>query len=340
MKKINKNDILNSISARRRSKDTEFLYASAYIRSVEEKGLCKELLNRMLEAQSVSEAESMLHDAYPKGSADTVCDEIVNEAYDTVDELVSDAEMFSFMRYPYDANNVKSAIKCAAKGISAEGMLFGCGTFHADDYVKMAESNDFSALPEKLGKAASNAAELYKKTGDPQTIDLPIDKACLSLMAEAAARTGSRFISEAVKCKIDISNILSAKRVIRMGGETVKGTLERTLSCGGNIPCEKIVEASVSENAESELEKVISEIAPRLAEPLSLERLGDVERELENRYLETVYAAKNVPFGCEIPFAYLVSSEYNAKNARIILAGKRAGLEPEQIRERMRIYYV
>lgn len=340
MKMIGAEKIRSGIASLKRAKDTDFLYASAYIRSIEEKGLCRETLSRMLEAPTAKDAEAILRDVYSDGDSDAICDEIVNAAYKTIGEVVSDKEMFSFMRYPYDANNIKTAIKCVAKGIPTDGLFFGCATLAADEYVKMAENGEFSALPKKLGDAAKEAFELFKKTGDPQSIDLPIDKACLSLMAEKASETGSRFILDSVMLKIDIANVLSTKRIVRMSGETVKGTLERTLSAGGNIAPEKLVSTAVSENPEESLNTLIEETVPTLSPALSSERLGEIERGLENSYLEFVYSAKKVPFGIEVPFAYLVSSEYNAKNARIILAGKRAGLDADKIRERMRIYYV
>ena len=340
MSMIGVGNIISGIASSRRAKDTEFLYASAYIRSIEEKGLCRETLSRMLDAPTVNDAAAILRDVYSEGDSDAVCDEIVNEAYRTVNDIVSDKELFSFMRYPYDANNIKIAIKCAAKVTSADGFLFGCGTLTQNEYTAMVINSDFSPLPKKLADAAKEAAELYKKTGDPQSIDLSVDKVCLALMAEEAKKTGSGFVSDAVKYKIDISNILTAKRIVRMGGENVRGTLERALSDGGNISAEKLTEAASSENADGAISDLVLKLAPIFSDAITKDRLGDVERELENSYLQFVYTAKKVPFGIEVPFAYLVSSEYNAKNARIILAGKRAGLDVDKIRERMRIYYV
>ncbi len=340
MKKIGIKQIIDTAKNKSRARDTEFLYASAYIRSVEEKGLCREMLARMLDAPTLADAEGILREASSVGVSDAVCDKIVNDAYETIGEVISDTELFTFMRYPYDTNNIKTAIKCAAKKIPCEDLLFDCGTLPPEKYVKMAETNDFSELPASLSEAAASAHEAFLKTGDPQTIDLPIDKACLYSMAEAAKMTGSRFILDAVKMKIDTANVLTTLRVMRMGGETVRGTLLSALSDGGLIPAEKLISAATSETPNDEISALISELRPEFGDALSKTRLGEIERELENAYLSFVYSAKSVPFGIEIPFIYIVSSETNAKNARIILAGKRSGLDAENIRERMRIYYV
>ncbi len=337
---ISINNIKKSAAAKKRSKDTEYLYASAYLRSIEEKGVCRDLLSRMLDAPDGTTASAMLFEVYRKNSVteNELCDEIVNSAFETVDEVVSVEDMFTFMRYPYDANNIKTAIKCAAKKMPTDGLMFACGTLPEKEYVLAVESGDYSKLPAHISDAAKVAAESFTKTGDPQSIDLPIDKACLESMLEKAMETGSRFISDAVCLKVDSANILTALRISRLNDQTAAATAERALAVGGKIPVNLLTEAV--ENGES-VENVAVKFRPELSTVLdSSKSLGEMERALDNAYLEAVYAAKKVSFGCEIPFAYLVSAEYNSKNARIILAGKRAGLPAEAIGERMRLFYV
>ncbi len=334
-------NIKTSIGKKKRAKDTEYLYATAYIRSVEEKGLCRELLTRMLDAPGVEEALGLLKDVYPGIPDEIICDEIVNEAYRTVDDIVSVPHMFTFMRYPYDANNVKTAIKCAAKGTSSEGFMFGCGTLSEEKYAEMAEKGDYSALPEALAEAAKNAADAFVKTGDPQSIDLPVDRACLEAMLDEADKTGSTFIRDTARVRIDIANLMTSLRVVRMGSKTAEGILSLALAEGGSIPKEKLMAAAAEEDPVAAIGTAAAEYSAVLADVIAADKkLGDLERELENRYLSAVYAAKSASFGCEVPYAYLVAAEYNSKNARIILAGKRAGLSPDAIRERMRLYYV
>ncbi len=332
--------IKENAAAKKRAKDTEYLYASTYLRAIEEKGVCRELLTRMLEAEGASAASAALFEVYRKSGVteNELCDEIVNVAYDTVDESVSVPDMFTFMRYPYDANNIKTAIKCRAKGIPTDGLMFACGTVLASDCVGMAALGDFSGLPAHLAEAAKTAADTYAKTGDPQSIDLPVDKACLEALVKGASGTGSEFIHDAITLKLDAANIMTALRVSRLSGETAKGTLEAALAEGGNIPTKSLTDAVA--NGESVIDVAIG-YRPELSGVLDGSKsLGELERALDNAYLSAVYAAKSIPFGCEIPFAYLVSAEYNAKNARIIIAGKRAGLSSDAIGERMRLFYV
>ena len=54
---------------------------------------------------------------------------VLREAYHEVETSVPDPAVFRYFRYPYDCNNIKAAIKCAVRGISAEDTvkMIGCG---------------------------------------------------------------------------------------------------------------------------------------------------------------------------------------------------------------------
>jgi len=65
-----------------------------------------------------------------------------------------------------------------------------------------------------------------------------------------------------------------------------------------------------------------------------------LEKLLDNKLIEYVKSAKYVPFGIEPLAGYLIAKDNEIKIARIILAGKLAGISPELIRERLRETYV
>ena len=68
--------------------------------------------------------------------------------------------------------------------------------------------------------------------------------------------------------------------------------------------------------------------------------LSAVEKNADNLVMEFVKTAKFVPFGAEIPVAYLIGLETAVKNLRILLSGKTAGLSSDAIRGRFRESYV
>jgi V/A-type H+-transporting ATPase subunit C len=66
-----------------------------------------------------------------------------------------------------------------------------------------------------------------------------------------------------------------------------------------------------------------------------------LEKLLDNKLMQHVKSAKYVPpYGIETLAGYLIAKDNEIKIARIILAGKTAGISPELIRERVRETYV
>lgn len=328
---------------KRKYKDTDYLYASAYIRSVEDRGMSRALILRMLEApdaesalECLLEARGALEGGASIDDAEALCDEFVNDSFRVVAEIINDPSVFDFMRYQYDCNNIKTALKCSAKGVGTEGLLFSCGTVPAADYAKMTEHDDYDALPEIFAEAARSASDTYKKTGDPQSIDLPIDLACLAAMTESASSSGEELLSGAVRLRVDTANVLATLRVMRMGTTARSELLERALSPLGSIQKKVLIESS-DEGEEVFFDAVRDKLPREFSEKLTAGTpLSDVERAADDAYLAYVFSARGAVFGLSVPFIYLTEREYNAKNARIILAGKRAGLSYDDIRGRVR----
>ena len=328
---------------KRKYRDTDFLYASSFIRSVEERGLSRSVVVRMLEAPDAELALSYLFEARSalEGGAgidddETLIDEFVNDSFRTITEITNDPSVFDFMRYQYDCNNIKTTLKCRAKGVGIDGLLFSCGTVPAEAYAKLLEEGDFSVLPSEFASAAKAADEAYKKTGDPQSIDLPLDLACLEAMTSGAEATGDELLSGAVKLRVDMANVMTALRVIRMNSGTRAELLDRALSPLGNIKKETLIESS-AEGEDEFIDAVKGKLPVSFAKKLSAEMsLSAIECAADDAYLEYVSAAKGTVFGINVPFLYLTEREYNAKNCRIILAGKRAVLPYDEIRGRVR----
>ena len=64
------------------------------------------------------------------------------------------------------------------------------------------------------------------------------------------------------------------------------------------------------------------------------------ERECDNALTAYLEAARRVPFGEQAVIGYLYAKEAELTAVRTILAGRRAGLSGERIRERLRETYV
>ena len=127
---------------------TEYTYASARIRSLENRIVGRERMEILIESRSVEEALDRLAEyGYAPSEEDAAVTaekaasatreaillSVLGEAFREVEQALPDPALFRYFRYPYDCNNIKAAIKCAVRGISAEDMLFDFGTVPADE---------------------------------------------------------------------------------------------------------------------------------------------------------------------------------------------------------------
>ena len=336
---------------------TEYMYASARVRSLENRLVGRERMEVLIEARTSEEIMDRLSEygikpaesadgAAPVGEALSAAREgmlltILREAFDEVEHAVPDPALFRYFRYPYDCNNVKAALKCAIRGIDAGDMLFDFGTVPADKVEDMIREGNYEALPPALAAAIPEARAAYDRTADPRRIDTVLDRACYADMAAAAEATGDETLIAWMKVKIDLTNILTTLRILRMGmGSVGRAFLEEALLTGGSLGQRFFTDAY--ESGEAGLWEALSPTAYyRLARVEGDPRpLYAVEKACDDLYMDKVREGARIPFGAPVAGGYLVGCETSVKNIRILLAAKDAELNTDVIRERMRVSYV
>ncbi len=328
---------------------SEYSYCSAKFRALENRLLNSEKMRVLLECPTYAEligklteyGVELLHDESGEVDIEGSLQKMFEDACLEVDTQTPIPEMYRFLRYPYDCNNLKACIKCNIKSISPDSMLYGCGAFSADE-AKLASDGEFSEYPENMAAAIAEAQQAYAKTKNPQNIDLILDKACYADMLAAAEASKNEFLISLVRTKIDLTNIITCVRLLRMNmKDSGKALLEGAFLEGGTYDLKFFLDAYDSGEgklceslAYSDYGKFISCICE------NPDRLSNVERFSDNMYMDVVKGTKLISFGPEIPAAYLVAVEYQVKNLRIIIDGKVTGKESEAIRERLRYSYV
>jgi len=325
-----------------RLKDDDYLYASARVRARAVNGINGETLLRMADAPELSDALriaaehgiSVVTDADGAPDTETTIEQYLTSEYDIVQGFTADPQIYGILRYPYDAHNIKSAIKNEVRGSASDSLLIDLGSVKASDVPEMLAGRDFSAYPENMAKAAEEAIEEYDKLSDPQVIDLIIDKACYADMLALASTFNKKFLAETVRTKIDVTNILTVVRVVRMGLDSAY--FENCFINGGTLDlqfCKRLI----SSEKEAFRESVSRAGYAYLADVLEAGgRLAEAELKCENCYIEKLRSSYMVPYGPEVPYAYLALKDIEAKNIRIILTGKKVGLAPAEIRKKLR----
>lgn len=340
------------MSDMKRLQDTEYMYASSRVRALENRLVGRERMEALIEARNADEVLARLAEygltvptdeaaVTPEQAEEQMLLGVLRDAYRESTEGVPEPAVFRYFRYPYDCNNLKVALKCLILGSEPDGLLFDFGTVPAGDVMEMVREGNYKAFPAALAEAASRAREAYDKSGDPRRLDTILDRACYDAMLADAAATGEGALVDWVRARIDLTNLITCLRIIRMrSGAVGLDFLQDALLSGGTL--DERFFSSVYEGGEESWRSAVAvtryaKLAEVEGEPAPLYA---VERCADDLWLDRVREGARVPFGATVIAGYLVGCEISVKNIRMILAAKRAGLTAEVIRGRVRASYV
>jgi len=320
-------------------RQNDYIYASARIGVLENAILTREQYDKLIFAPAGMERQLLISFGYPKLTRAPLSEMIekrVEEAFDTVCETVSDGSVFDALRYPYDCMNLKAVIKCSLRaGFRAGDFLSDIGTVSSQKAETALHEGDFSCYPSHMAEAAARAVETYPKTSDPSVIDVLLDRACFSDMKAAAENAGISELMEYVTRKIDILNTIMCARQMKHTGNRFK---ENFLS-GGSVSRESLSACLASGSFTKDvfrgttLEAAAEEIS-------SCENSVMLEQLLDLFEMKKLRPYQNDYFGAARLIGYLLAYEAEARNLRIIIAGRLAGDAGEKMKERLRGIYV
>ena len=264
------------------------------------------------------------------------------KTYDFITSIAPELDYFKMFLYPYDYHNLKVIMKSEYLGIDASNTLINTGSIDVKILKYSVKERDFLALTENMGNALKEIIEDFPKTNDPQIIDIILDKYCYEEMLKSAENTNNQFIIDYVRMQIDAINIKSYVRLKKMNKSWDFFT--KIFLDGGKIYEQifiKNFDDPFDKFAENLLAFDFKEVFIEGTEALMETKMFTVlEKLLDNKIIEHVKYAKYVPFGIEPLVGYLIGKDNEIKIARIILAGKTAGISPELIKERLRETYV
>ena len=325
-----------------RYRASDYLYATARIRAVEGRLLGRDKLNRLSELQGSDAVLAALSSEgvtlVRKNGAvcvDETLDAMLREGFCLVREATDDPAMGQFLQYPYDCNNIKAILKAESRGLSLDGLLCELGSVEIEDLPTRLSGEDLSFLPSNMASAVPEARKAFFETGNPQSIDFVMDRACYADMLHEAREIP--FALRYMMLKIDTVNLLMALRLsLLWGGDVARAMLSSAMLAGGTLSEEVLSE--LAQGGKKELENS-AELAP-FAAVLAEETLFGAEKRAEDLLMELVRQTKYLTEGADVPVAYLLALDTSVKNLRIMLAGKATALSPEQLRGRMRESYV
>lgn len=332
---------------------SDFIGASGYIRVLEKKLLSTAALDRMADAAGVPEVLRMLSQQSDynfsalarSGDYEKSLKDELARVYAMAYKLSPHPEVVDIPAAKYDFHNLKTALKAKHFKQRTEPPFIEASRI-VPSLLEAAVNNpppteSKSDIPLHLFRAIIAAEEAFSKDGNPQSIDIALDRLMFARMLELCGAVGSELITRHVQSAIDFYNVKTLLRAKAMQ----KGTafLAGCLVPGGL--CDLGFFASSYSKTPAAMVpafyyKSFGDAAKKGFE--GFEKTGNyaaLERLLDNILVEQVKAAKYLTYGPEVLYAYLFSKENELRQIRILVTAKQNHIRPEALRERLRENY-
>lgn len=316
-------------------KKAEYVYAVAYIKTLENKMLTAGELEALVLAEDLSSAIKFLTDrGYGKGSvsytdADALLKDELEKNLNEAKNACGDDAPIDIILYKNDFQNLKAVTKAFVSGNAWENLILRPYTVEPKKIELAVKNNAFEDLPYFIENTARKGYEIITKTGDGCEFEIFVDREGLLKIYELSKKYKNGFLREWAELEIIIADMKIAARCVGRKREFIKKAL---------IPIDKINTDALAEAAMSGIGEVCEKISDmgykKISEALSVS-FAEFEKCCDNIKIEFIKRAKANYFGIEAIVAFLIGKEYEIKNLRIILFGKRNKIDTVSIRERM-----
>lgn len=331
-------------------KSTDYLFASAYIKSKEKYLLSKERIEKMLGSKTPDDALRVLYELNYGSDSEKVSatdfeillSHELEKTYSTITSLAPEQKYFAVFLYPNDYHNVKTLLKAEFLGISADELLINAGTIPLNQLHNLVLNRNYFHMSEAMSAGIQEVMAEYGTTHDPQVIDTILDKACYRDINTEISKLKNAFIQGYFILKIDGINLKSFVRSKEMNKP--QSFFAKVYIEGGNVP-EKVFLSGYDEALEQFADRlVIYGLQELLLESIAITNVASkftsLEKLCDNLLMNYVREAKYISFGIQPLVSYMVAKENEIKTVRIIMTGKMANIPSELIRERISNTYV
>lgn len=331
-------------------KDTDYTSITGYLRVLEKRILQSDGIERIIDSPDAHDAAKALSQSSEYDFSalkrpedyETVLSAELKKTYKSLYNITPDAAVINIVLAKYDYHNLKVALKSKYLGKNDERLYV--------DYTQVSPADIHevvlnSVKPEKLQphlKDAIVCAEAaYDAGGNPQAIDIALDRHMYNYMLFEANKASNEFMAEYVKLSVDFYNLKVLLRVKNMDRDLK--FLKEALCEGGKISITELAEnfdKDAASVADAFHYKYFGNIMKTALE--NYEKTGNfssLEKLLDNYLVEYIKKTKYISFGPEILMSYIFSKENEARQIRIIMTCKINNIKPEILRERLRDNY-
>lgn len=322
------------------------LYGVARIRVLEKGLIGKNRMQRLLET-TAEEAVKLLAEmgyggAHEAGSANV--EELISSELSrtraVVGEVTPDPALTDLFFLKYDISALKLLLKLRLVNGTRSVPLVK-GVYETERLASAIDKKEYSFLPEEIQTALIELEKSFENGADPQRISTELDKAYFAHVQKALDGTKYGDTKRYFSALADFDNALAMLRLKRMGSE--REEFEASLLPGGELPRELLLrafrlpldEAAKLLNA-GEIGKALSK---GLFEVEKTGRISALEKARDDCLMKIAREGKHDIDTIRPILGFLLAREQEARSIRLIVTGKRNGLEDQVITERLRELY-
>lgn len=324
-------------------KEADFVYASSYIRTLENKMLSKSDFETLLNATSVDEAiQILLAKGYKSSTtgqnleANTLLkDELLYIWNEMKDACPIDAPI-DILLYQNDFHNLKAILKSIFSEVDYKFLIIEPYTISPDVIHRAIVEGKTESLPDILRIPAAKAYHVLARDNDGQLAEIILDKALFTAMGKAAQKTKNTFLIEWVNLNIVVMNMKTAIRGA-YSGKSKEYICDSMLDCKGIEACSFAGAKSLDVSA---VLRIFEQCGFVEAANEAWVSISAFEKWCDNVLIKYIRIAKEKLFGFETVFGFFIGKQFELQAVRIILSGIRNEIPTENLRERLRDLYV
>jgi V/A-type H+-transporting ATPase subunit C len=321
--------------------DWRYTFATAQIRALEDKMFSAQFLAELANARNINDLSQMLAGteyAFSPQATGMETEQILLqrrlEDRKLFEQSIDNDRIIQMFRARIDFANIRLAIRRFVLEKPLGDDYCEDGNTSAEQLHAAFEQKDYNTLPEYLQRGIEAGILGYYKNKNVHDIDLEIDKVETDFLLDCAENTGSIFLVELMRMQIDLTNIRTMMRmkftglqntdVYLAGGYIEKSRLIQCLDIGYEalaqnfyvMPYYHLVEAG----------------AAYLQKENSFLKL---EAACDRHFIGYLKSTDQIAAGHQPITAYLLRKEHEIRMVRMVLACKKAEIEPKVILDRL-----
>lgn len=329
-----------------RYRDTDYLHASVRTAYLENLLVSREELVKAAGSDSAEDAFRLLSGKRifknsDPGRYEEAFEESLRESYELVEDITNDMGLTYIFRYSIDGHNMKVMVKSRAASGDFSGLYKTGGTVGTGVMAEELRKGHFYHVPEAVGEAGLEAVSLLAKTGDPQAVDIIIDRAVMAEIIRKAAEIDFALLTEYAVVRVDLTNIKAALRLLRIKADVYKAA--GIFAEGGSFTLKELKEAyTMGYDGITALTGRLDRTGSLTEAVEGIKRGGSpglFEQQTERRLSELFEQAAREPFGIGPVISFLYRKEREIRACRFVLVSKLFNIPAEQIKERLGYFY-